>query len=109
MMYVVMFHQRKLNNLILDVTEVLGIVLPDTPVVLFFLDNSSFIEEESITQNIRSVERDDGFHVQGALVVAPDKAIKHALDQQKRVVEACGSHLVFIMAEVRQDHLLQRT
>jgi hypothetical protein len=49
-------------------------------------------EEESISQISWSVEGDDGLHVQGALVVAPDKAIKHALDQQKRVVEACGSH-----------------
>jgi hypothetical protein len=46
----------------------------------------------------RSSEIDKKFHVTGALVVAPDKALSHALEQLKRLKDACGSNPVFILS-----------
>ncbi len=90
-----------MDKIIPDLKEMLGSVPPDTPVVLFCLDNSCFmgLGEDGIMTNIsRSVEGDDGFHVKGALVVTPDKALKHVREQQKRLIEACGSHPVFVIS-----------
>jgi hypothetical protein len=64
------------------------------------MDNASFLglnEDGSINIISRSVGKDDTFHVTGALVVAPDKALNHALDQLKRIKDACGSNPVFIL------------
>ncbi len=58
-------------------------------VVLFCLDNSCFMglaDDGSMTHISRSIEGDDGFHVQGALVVAPERALKIALEQKKRLI-----------------------
>jgi hypothetical protein len=50
----------------------------DTLVVLFCMDNSFLGLNEERNMNIisRSAGKDDKFHVTGALVVAPDKALK---------------------------------
>ncbi len=45
----------------------------------------------------RSVPGDPKFHVKGALVVAPDKALAHSLGQLKRIKTTCGSNPVFIL------------
>ncbi len=89
------------DKIIPDLRDVLGSVPPDTPVVLFCLDNSCFMglaDDGSMTHISRSIEGDDGFHVQGALVVAPERALKNALEQKKRLIEACGTHPVFIIS-----------
>jgi hypothetical protein len=89
------------DKIIPDLKEILGSVPPDTPVVFFCLDNSCFMglsEDGTMTNISRSVEGDDGFHVKGALVVTPDKALKHVIDQLKRLIEACGSHPVFVIS-----------
>jgi hypothetical protein len=43
---------------------------------------------------LKCVEGDDGYHVKGALVFAPDKSLKNVMEQQGRVIEACGEHSV---------------
>jgi hypothetical protein len=47
------------------------------------------------------MEGDDRFHVKGSLVVAPDKALKHVFEQQKRLIQACGTHPVYIISPWR--------
>ncbi len=37
-------------------------------------------DDGSMTQISKCVEGDDGYHVQGALIVAPDKALKFTLE-----------------------------
>jgi hypothetical protein len=64
------------------------------------LDNTSFLglsEDGSMNAISRCVEEDDGFHVRGALVVAPEKAMKYFLEQLKRISVECGSHPVFVL------------
>jgi hypothetical protein len=55
-------------------------------------------EDGSMNAIIRCSEGDKKFHVKGALVVAPDKALSHALDQLKRLKDASGSNPVFILS-----------
>jgi hypothetical protein len=93
--------KENVDKILPDLRDVLGSVPPDTPVVLFCLDNSCFMglaEDGSMTHISRSIEGDDGFHVQGALVVAPERALKNALEQKKRLIEASGTHPVFIIS-----------
>jgi len=47
-----------------------------------------------MTHISRSIERDYGIH---ALVVAPDRALKHVFEQKKRLIQACGTHPVYII------------
>jgi hypothetical protein len=63
------------------------------------MDNTSFLglgEEGSMNVISRSTPGDSKFHVKGALVVAPDKALAHSLEQFKMIKSACGSNPVFV-------------
>ncbi len=65
--------------------------------MLFCLDNSCFFglsDDGSMNPILKCVEGDDGYHVKGALVFAPDKSLKNVMEQQGRVIEACGEHSV---------------
>jgi hypothetical protein len=78
--------KENVDNLLPDLKDTLGSVPLDTPVVLFCLDNSCFTglnEEGSMNPISKCVEGDDGYHVKGALVVEPDRSLRHALDQKK--------------------------
>ncbi len=89
-----------MDKLLPDLKDLLSTVPPDTPVVIFCLDNTSFLglnEDGSMNAISRCVEEDDGFHVKGALVVAPEKAMKNFLEQLKRITSECGSHPVFVL------------
>jgi uncharacterized membrane protein YgcG len=89
------------DKLIPDLRDVLGSVPPNTPVVIFCLDNSAFMglkDDGSMTQISKCVEGDDGFHVQGALIVAPDKALKFTMEQLRRMIDVCSDHPVFIVS-----------
>jgi hypothetical protein len=64
------------------------------------MDNTSFLglgDDGSMNVISRSVPGDPKFHVKGALVVAPDKALAHSLGQLKRIKTTCGSNPVFIL------------
>jgi hypothetical protein len=72
---------------LLRTKDLLSTLPPDTPVVIFCLDNTSFLglnEDGSMNAISRCVEEDDGFHVRGALVVAFENAMKYFLEQLKR-------------------------
>ncbi len=89
-----------IDKLIPDLENTLSAVPPDTPVVFFCLDNSSFMglkEDGSMAIISKCVEGDDGFHVVGELVVAPERALGHVHVQLKRAVDACGDHPIFIV------------
>jgi hypothetical protein len=54
-------------------------------------------EDGSMAIISKCVEGDDGFHVVGELVVAPERAMGQVHAQLKRAVDACGDHPVFIV------------
>jgi hypothetical protein len=92
--------KENVDKLLPDLKDLLATLPPDTPVVIFCLDNTSFLglnEDGSMNAISRCVEEDDGFHVRGALVVAPEKAMKYFLEQLKRIMLECGSHPVFVL------------
>jgi hypothetical protein len=92
--------KENVDKLLTDLKDLLSTLPPDTPVVIFCLDNTSFLglsEDGSMNAISRCVEEDDGFHVKGALVVAPEKAMKYFFDQLKRITAECGSHPVFVL------------
>jgi hypothetical protein len=92
--------KENIDKLLPDLKDLLGTLPPDTPVVIFCLDNTSFLglnEDGSMNAISRCVEEDDGFHIRGALVVAPEKAMKYFLEQLKRITQECGTHPVFVL------------
>jgi uncharacterized membrane protein YgcG len=92
--------KENVDKLLPDLRDLLSTLPPDTPVVIFCLDNTSFLglsEDGSMNAISRCVEEDDGFHVKGALVVAPEKAMKYFLEQLKRITAECGTHPVFVL------------
>jgi hypothetical protein len=92
--------KENVDKLLPVLQETLAGLPKDTPVVLFCMDNTSFLglgEDGSMNVISRSVPGDPKFHVKGALVVAPDKALAHSLEQLKRIKTACGSNPVFIL------------
>ncbi len=93
--------KENVDNLLPDLRDTLGSVPPDTPVVLFCMDNSCFMglnEDGSMNPISKCVEGDDGYHVKGALVVAPERSIRQALEQEKRIIAVCGKHPVFVIS-----------
>ncbi len=93
------------DKLLPDLKDLLGTVPPDTPVVIFCLDNPSFLglnEDGSMNAISRCVAEDDGFHVKRALVVAPEKAMKYFLDQLKQITSECGTHPVFVLTPLAE-------
>ncbi len=55
-------------------------------------------EDGSMNPISKYVEGDDGYHVKGALVVAPDRSFRQALEQEKRIIAVCGNHPVFVIS-----------
>ncbi len=54
------------------------------------MDNTSFLaasEDEGMVPISKCVKGDLGYHVKGALVVAPERAMEYSIDQMKRIVE----------------------
>jgi hypothetical protein len=45
----------------------------------------------------KCVPEDDGYHVAGALVVAPERAMQYAITQLRRAIVECGDFSVFII------------
>jgi hypothetical protein len=83
-----------------DLKEILSSLPAKTPVVFFCLDNSSFLaasEEGGMVPISKCVPEDDGYHVPGALVVAPERAMQYATSQLRRAIAECGEFPVFII------------
>jgi hypothetical protein len=92
------YSKDSIDKLIPDLKNTLSSVPPDTPVVFFCLDNSSFMglkDDGNMAVISKCVEGDDGFYVIGELVVAPEPALSHVHTQLKRATDACERHPVF--------------
>jgi hypothetical protein len=54
-------------------------------------------EEGGLVPISKCVPEDDGYHVAGALVVAPERAMQYAIAQLKRAIAECGDFPVFVI------------
>ncbi len=64
-------------------------------------DDDNDVKSSFNLQHIsKCVEGDDGYHVKGALVVAPERAVQHSIDQLKRVVDEFEDYDIFIISPV---------
>jgi hypothetical protein len=92
--------KENIDKLIPDLKEILSSLPAKTPVVFFCLDNSSFLaasEEGGMVPISKCVPEDDGYHVPGALVVAPERAMQYATAQLRRAIAECGEFPVFVI------------
>jgi hypothetical protein len=95
--------RENVDKLIPDLHELMSGLPIGTPIVLFCMDNSSFLaasEEGGMAPISKCVEGDHGYHVKGALVVAPERALQYATDQLKRVVDEFEDFDVLIISPV---------
>jgi hypothetical protein len=82
------FTRENVEKLIPDMLELMSGLPPGMPIVLFCLDNTSFLAatEEGGMVPISKCGPGD-YHVNGALVVAPERALQLSVEQLKRIVE----------------------
>jgi hypothetical protein len=93
---------ENVDKMLPDLRELLsGGGLPSTtPLIFFCLDKSSFLaasEEGGLILISKCVPEDDGYHVAGALVVAPERAMQYAIAQLRRAIAECGEFPVFLV------------
>jgi hypothetical protein len=75
----------------------------DAPVIFFCLDNTVFkvaTAEGELTNISKCVAEDDGYHINGSLVVAPDFFIRNQIELLKTLVALCEGHMVNILCPV---------
>jgi hypothetical protein len=92
--------KENIDKLIPDLKENLSSLPAKTPMVFFCLDNSSFLaasEEGGMVPISKCVPEDDGYHVPGALVVSPERAMQYATSQLRRAIAECGELPVFVI------------
>jgi hypothetical protein len=92
--------KENIDKLIPDLKEILSSLPEKTPVIFFCLDNSSFLaasEEGGMVPISKCVPEDDGYHVPGALVVAPERAMQYVTAQLRRAIAECGEFPVFVI------------
>jgi hypothetical protein len=89
--------------LIPDLKELMSSLPAGTPIIIFCLDNSCFLaatEEGGLVAISKCVPEDDGYHVNGALVVAPECALQLTLDLLKRLVTELSEYQIFIITPI---------
>jgi hypothetical protein len=99
---------RKLNKenvekIVPDLKEILETIPKDAPVIFFCLDNTVFkvaTAEGELTNISKCVAEDDGYHINGSLVVAPDFFICNQIELLKTLVALCEGHTVLILCPV---------
>jgi hypothetical protein len=95
--------RENVDKLIPDLKEIMGSLPAGTPIVLFCLDNSSFLaatEEGGLIPISKCVEEDDGYHVNGALVVAPERSIQFSIEQLRRIISEFSEYTLYIVTPV---------
>ncbi len=95
--------RENVDKLIPDLHELMSGLPPGTPIVLFCLDNTSFLaatEEGGMIPISKCVTGDQGYHVNGALVVAPERALQVSVEQLKRIVDEFSEFDLFIVTPV---------
>jgi hypothetical protein len=91
------------DKIIPDIREIMSSLPAGTPIVQFCLDNSSFLaatEEGGLLPISKCVEEDDGYHVNGALVVAPERSIQFSVDQLRRIISEFSEYTLYIVTPV---------
>jgi hypothetical protein len=89
------------EKLIPDLKELMSSLPAGTPIILFCLDNSSFLaasDEGGLAPISKCVPEDDGYHVKGALVVAPECALQLTLDLLRKLVSELSEYQIFIIS-----------
>ncbi len=84
-----------------DLEEQLSGMPPDTPIVLYCMDNSAFMSvssDGSMAPLAKATGGEGGYHAAGELIVAPDRALVNPINNLRRVIEACGDHPVFVIS-----------
>ncbi len=92
--------KENIDKLIPDLRETLSSLPLNTPVVFFCLDNSSFLaasEEGGMAPISNCVPENDDYLLERAPVVAPERAMQHAITQLWRAIAECGEFPVFII------------
>ncbi len=87
--------------LIQDLEEQLSGMPPDSPIILYCMDNSAFMgvsSDGSMTPLAKTPGGESGYHANGELIVAPDRALVTPIGNLKRLAEACGDHPVFVIS-----------
>jgi hypothetical protein len=89
--------------LIPDLKELMSSLPAGTPIILFCLDNSSFLaasDEGGLAPISKCVLEDDGYYVKGALVVAPECALQLTLDLLRELVSELSEYQIFIISPI---------
>jgi hypothetical protein len=84
-----------------DIEEQLSGMPPDTPIVLYCMDNSAFMSvssDGSMAPLAKGTGGESGYHAAGELIVAPDRALVSPINNLRRLVDACGEHPVFVIS-----------
>jgi hypothetical protein len=92
-----------IEKLIPDLKELMSSLPAGTPIILFCLDNSCFLaasEEGGLAPISKCVPEDDGYHVKGALVVAPECTLQLTLDLLKKLVSELSEYPIFIVSPI---------
>jgi len=92
---------NSVDLLLPDLEEQLSGMPPDTPIILYCLDNSAFMSassDGSMAPLAKMPGGVGGYHAVSKLIVAPDRALANSISYLKRVVDACGEHPVFIIS-----------
>jgi hypothetical protein len=95
--------RENVEKLIPDLREMMGSLPTGTTIVLFCLDNSSFLaatEEGGLVPISKCVEEDDGYHMKGALVVAPERFIQLSVEQLNRIIREFSEYMLYIITPV---------
>jgi hypothetical protein len=95
--------RENIEKLVPDLKELMSSLPAGTPIIIFCLDNSCFLaamEEGGLAPILKCVPEDDGYHVNGALVVAPECALQLTLDLLKRLVMELSEYQIFIITPI---------
>ncbi len=95
--------RENIDKLIPDLKELMSSLPAGTPIILFCMDNSSFLaasEEGGLMPISKCVPEDDGYHVKGDLVVAPECALHHTLELLKKLVTELNEYQLFIVTPI---------
>jgi hypothetical protein len=95
--------RENIEKLIPDLKELMSSLPAGTPIILFCLDNSSSLaasEEGGLMPISKCVQEDNGYHVKGDLVVAPECALHHTLELLKKLVTELSEYQLFFVTTI---------
>jgi len=96
-------NKENVEKIVPDLKEILETIPKDAPVIFYCMDNTVFkvaTAEGELSNISKCVAEDDGYHINGSLVVAPDFFIRNQIDLLKRLVALCEGHMVIILCPV---------